>query len=123
MCKSVYQLNPLAGRFSQQEAKKPSVTSVSSSDCGDPQPARHCSILKYVAAAFAFGQMAATAHAQIFVAEAYNNSSGPGLIGEYATSGGAINASLVSGIVEPSGIALDGSGNVFVANPVCLGSA
>lgn len=37
-------------------------------------------------------------------------------IGEYTTSGGVVNASLISGLSSPLGIALDGQGHIFVAN-------
>src|SRR5450759_2224415 len=52
------------------------------------------------------------AHAQIFVT---NYSAGT--IGEYNTSGGTVDASLVSGLSFPLGIAVDGS-NLFVTNPI-----
>ena len=54
--------------------------------------------------------MPGTAHAQIFVA---NN--GSATIGEYTTSGATVNASLVSGLNNPSGIAASG-GDLFIAN-------
>jgi DNA-binding beta-propeller fold protein YncE len=41
----------------------------------------------------------------------------PGAIGEYTTSGATINASLISGVADPSAITLSISGNdLFVAN-------
>ena len=40
---------------------------------------------------------------------------GTGTIGEYTTSGAVVNASLVSGLNDPNGIAVSGS-NLFVAN-------
>ena len=43
------------------------------------------------------------------------NSSGNGTIGEYTTSGAVVNASLVSGLNDPTGIAVSGS-DLFVAN-------
>ena len=54
--------------------------------------------------------MAGTAHAQIIVAN-YTNST----VGEYTTAGATVNASLVSGLNGPYGIAVSG-GNIFVAN-------
>ena len=53
--------------------------------------------------------MPATAQGDIFVTN-YN-----GTVGEYTTSGATVNASLVSGLYEPMGIAVSGS-NLFVAN-------
>jgi uncharacterized protein YjiK len=50
------------------------------------------------------------AHAQIFVV---NNVSGT--IGEYTTSGATVNASLISGLSTPAGIAVSGS-DIFVTN-------
>src|ERR1700733_9430044 len=52
--------------------------------------------------------MPGTAHAQIFVANNGNNT-----IGEYTTSGGTVNASLVSELLGPIGIAVSG-GDLFV---------
>ncbi len=49
---------------------------------------------------------------QIFVASGNLN----GVIGEYTTTGTPINSSLVTGLHIPSGIAMDGNGNLFVAN-------
>ena len=40
---------------------------------------------------------------------------GTGTIGEYTTSGGTVNATLVSGLSEPEDIAVSGS-NVFVTS-------
>ena len=53
----------------------------------------------------------ATAHGQlIFVANSNNNT-----VGEYTTSGAVVNASLVSGLSDPYGIAVSGS-DLFVTN-------
>ncbi len=41
---------------------------------------------------------------------------GTGTIGEYTTSGGTVNSALISGLDNPAGIALDGKGNLYVAN-------
>jgi DNA-binding beta-propeller fold protein YncE len=41
-------------------------------------------------------------------------------IGKYTTAGAVVNASLITGLNNPSDLALDGQGNLFVAN---LGSA
>src|SRR5271166_5024179 len=54
--------------------------------------------------------MPATARGQIFVT---NENSGT--IGEYTTTGAKVNASLISGLGDPEGIAVSG-GNLFVAN-------
>src|SRR5450759_1108227 len=50
------------------------------------------------------------AHAQIFVVNTSADT-----IGEYTNSGATVNASLVSGLNEPLGIAVSGS-NLFVTN-------
>ena len=52
-----------------------------------------------------------TAHSQLLVANFRS-----GTIGEYTLSGTTVNASLISGLNEPTGLALDGKGNLFVAN-------
>jgi hypothetical protein len=52
------------------------------------------------------------AHSQIFVTNPTT-----GTIGEYTTSGATVNASLVSGLTSPFGLATDGV-NLFVANPL-----
>src|SRR4029078_6423811 len=54
--------------------------------------------------------MAGTAHGQIFETNA-----GSGTIGEYTTSGATLNASLVSGLSNPNGLAVSGS-DLFVVN-------
>ena len=40
---------------------------------------------------------------------------GAGTIGEYTTAGATVNASLISGLASPVGIAVDGS-DLFVTN-------
>lgn len=52
----------------------------------------------------------------IFVTNYFNSSTTPGtgFIGEYTTSGSTVNTSLVSGLDNPSGIAVSGS-DIFVA--------
>ena len=45
----------------------------------------------------------------------YVTNYGTGTIGEYTTSGGTVNARLVSGLSQPEGIAVSGS-NVFVTS-------
>ena len=47
---------------------------------------------------------------EIFVTQDYG---GPGVVGEYATSGATVNASLVTGLDNPGGIAVSGS-DVYV---------
>ena len=54
--------------------------------------------------------MPATAQGQIFVTTNYTST-----IGEYTTSGATVNASLVSGLNGPEGIAVSG-GNLYVTN-------
>ncbi|HTQ29916.1 MAG TPA: hypothetical protein VMI53_01785 [Opitutaceae bacterium] len=63
-----------------------------------------------IALAFVLVAMPAVVHAQVFVAD-YGN----GTIGEYTTSGATVNASLVSGLPNPTDIAVSGS-NLFVFN-------
>jgi hypothetical protein len=58
----------------------------------------------------AFWALSGTAHAQIFVANL-----GDGTIGEYNLDGSTVNASLISGLDKPYGIAVSG-GDLFVAN-------
>jgi hypothetical protein len=50
------------------------------------------------------------AYSQIFVAD-----STAGAVGEYTTSGATVNASLITGLSQPSGLATDGT-NLFVTN-------
>ena len=45
----------------------------------------------------------------------YVTNANTGTIGEYTTSGAVVNASLVSGLNDPNGLAVSGS-NLFVAN-------
>src|ERR1035438_6738088 len=54
--------------------------------------------------------MPGTAHAQIFVVN-----EGTGMIGEYNLDGTTVNASLVSGVFNATGLAVSG-GDLFVAN-------
>jgi hypothetical protein len=63
-----------------------------------------------LAAATALWAMPATARAQIFVVNHQN-----GTIGEYTTSGATVNASLISGLNNPGGVAVSGT-NLFVVN-------
>jgi hypothetical protein len=64
-----------------------------------------------VAAAATLWAMTPTARGQdIFV-----SNSSTGTIGEYTTSGATVNASLISGLNAPAGIAVSGS-NLFIAN-------
>ena len=56
---------------------------------------------------------AVTANAQIYVT--YFNK-GDGVVGAFNFDGSAINASLISGLQYPSGIASDGTGNLYVPN-------
>src|SRR5580704_4828489 len=49
-------------------------------------------------------------HGQIFV-----GSSADSNIGEYSTSGSTVNASLITGVGNPWGMAWDGNANLFVA--------
>src|ERR1043166_8588318 len=58
--------------------------------------------------------LAGQVQAQIFEAN-YNSGNGTGTIGEYDTSGGTINATLVSGLSVPNGMAVSGS-ELFVTN-------
>jgi hypothetical protein len=51
----------------------------------------------------------------IFVTSAGPNITYGGTVGEYTTSGATVNASLISGLNEPTGIGVSGS-NLFVAN-------
>jgi sugar lactone lactonase YvrE len=50
-------------------------------------------------------------HGNLYVANL-----GLGTVGEYTTSGQAINPALITGLNQPSGIALDGMGHLFVSN-------
>ena len=43
---------------------------------------------------------------------------GDGTIGEYTTTGTAVNPSLVAGLDNPTGIALDGNGNLAALLPI-----
>jgi hypothetical protein len=54
------------------------------------------------------------AHAQILVLNLGNALTPTGTIGEYTTSGATVNASLISGLTSPYGIAVSGA-NLFVA--------
>lgn len=56
------------------------------------------------------GVLPATVSGQIYVANEFNNT-----IGEYNLDGSTVNASLVSGLVTPLGLAVSG-GDIFVAN-------
>ena len=58
--------------------------------------------------------MPETVSGQIYVANAGGGSPGSGTIGEYTTAGATVNASLVSGLNYPLGLAVSG-GNLFVA--------
>jgi hypothetical protein len=44
-----------------------------------------------------------------------------GRVGEFTTWGGWINPSLISGLSDASGLALDGNGNIFVTDDINLG--
>lgn len=57
----------------------------------------------YVSLAWLGMSLAGGAHAQIFVVN-----QGNGTIGKYATSGAVINASFISGLNSPTGIAASG---------------
>ena len=48
-------------------------------------------------------------------AEVYVTNAGSGKVGEYTTSGATVNASLISGVGHPTGVALEGS-DLYVAN-------
>lgn len=50
------------------------------------------------------------AHAQIFVVN-----DATGTIGEYTASGATVNTSLITGLTNAFGLALDGDGHIFVA--------
>ena len=39
-----------------------------------------------------------------------------GTVGEYTTSGAVINAALITGLNYPTGLALDGNGDLFVVS-------
>src|ERR1041384_6933835 len=58
---------------------------------------------------------ASTAPGQIFVAQ-WNTGLYDGTIGAYTLTGSRINSAVVSGLVQPEGLATDGRGNLFVAN-------
>jgi hypothetical protein len=47
----------------------------------------------------------------LYVTEWHN-----GRVGKYTTSGGLVNASLISGLTYPGGVALDGRGGLFVSS-------
>ena len=47
----------------------------------------------------------------LFVANLYSDS-----IGEYKTSGGVVNAALITGVISPEGMTTDGNGHLFVCN-------
>jgi len=51
----------------------------------------------------------------------FETNSNSGTIGEYTTSGATVNASLVSGLTGPAGVAVSGS-NLFVASFVASGT-
>ena len=55
-----------------------------------------------------------TLHAQIYVGN-NGNYTGSFIIGEYGLDGSTINASLISGLNKPAGLAISG-GDIFVAN-------
>ena len=65
-----------------------------------------------VLASVTLGSMPATVRADNII---YVTNEGSGTIGEYTTSGATVNASLVSGLDEPFGIAVSGS-DLFVAD-------
>ena len=52
----------------------------------------------------------------------YISSGTPGVVGEYTTSGGTVNASLITGLNSPAGLAISG-GDLFVANGGVAGVA
>jgi hypothetical protein len=66
-------------------------------------------------AAAALSATPRTARGQIFEVNVHDGSEGTGSIGEYTTSGATMNASLISGLDYPTGIAVSGS-SLFVAN-------
>ena len=63
---------------------------------------------KFLIAALTLWAVPATARGQIFGANEYT-----GTIGEYTTTGATVNASLITGVGPPNGMALSG-GNLFV---------
>ena len=77
-------------------------------------------ILFGLVASAALSAMPGTARGQIFETN-FNPFSGAATVGEYnATTGATVNASLVSGLTDPIGIALSG-GNLFVDNDGTIG--
>jgi hypothetical protein len=78
-------------------------------------------ILFGLAASAALCAVAGTARGQIFETNLNGGVNGAGTVGEYnATTGATVNASLVSGLTDPIGIALSG-GNLFVDNDGTIG--
>ena len=61
------------------------------------------------------------ARGDIYVTSYSTGITGIGTVGEYTTSGGVVNASLVSWLNKPDGIAVSGS-NLFVADPAGNGT-
>ena len=73
-------------------------------------------ILKILAALFGGPLLIVIpAHAQLFVAD-YGGLSGDGLISEYTLSGASLNPTLITGLFETPALAVDGYGNLFVAD-------
>jgi len=60
--------------------------------------------------------LAVTLRAQtILVVNYANGTANAGSVGQYAISGGTTNATLISGLTSPTGIAVDASGRIYVA--------
>ncbi len=72
---------------------------------------RNISLVLVVAMALS----SATTRGQVIYVSNINSNGNTGTIGEYTTSGGTVNASLVSGLNGPDGIAVSGP-NLFVAS-------
>ena len=68
-------------------------------------------IVSSLTACTALWAMPGTAHGQVIL----ETNAGRGTIGEYTTSGATLNASLVSGLSNPNGLAVSGS-DLFVVN-------
>jgi hypothetical protein len=56
----------------------------------------------------------ATARGQLYVAS-WHTGNYDGTVGLYTPSGTAINASLITGIAQPTGLATDGQGHLFLS--------
>jgi hypothetical protein len=64
--------------------------------------------LGILCAVLIFGLTSVSTRGQIFVGEG-------SVVGEYTTSGAVVNASLITGLYDPAGLAVDNQGHLFVS--------